>query len=403
MQSFRRKKCLLVGLYFLLALFLREKISAIQQINMHFIFLELSRLSQMNRRRLMMYRRMLSVANPRLNNRRVWVWPRPQHWFQLLLTRRDMDPLWKLHFRVTRPTFVRMREPVSVEKRVAVSLWRFATGNSFKTFGLQFGLGKSTAKTVCCEFENALISRKDQFINFPLTRRHIEEQMNEFIDEYGIPQTVGAIDGCHIEINDPPQNKEDYYNRKQHYSVILQAIVDCSLKFLHVSVGYPGSIHDARVLRLSGLFDLGNNQQILESPSRVINGTEVPPLIVGDSAYPLLKWLIKPYADRGRLSPEERKFNIKLSAMRSVVERAFGMLKLHWRPVYKKVEQKTRTLKKTVIAACFLHDICIVHGHLCDDNAADSSSDSEDDEGQDIRRENSTEVRALKNYVWANL
>ena len=116
-------------------------------------------------------------------------------------------------------------------------------------------------------------SRKDQFINFPLTRRDREEKMNEFIDEYGIPQTVGAIDGCHIEINAPPQNKEDYYNRKQHDSVILQAIVDCSLKFLHVSVGYPGSIHDARVLRLSGLFDLGNNQQILESPSRVINGT----------------------------------------------------------------------------------------------------------------------------------
>ena len=143
----------------------------------------------------------------------------------------------------------------------------------------------------------------------------------------------------------------------------MQVIVDCSLKFLHVSVSYPGSIHDARVLRLSGLFDLVNNQQILESPSRVINGTEVPPLIVGDSAYPLLKWLIKPYADRERLSPEERKFNIKLSAMRSVVERAFGMLKLRWRLVYKKVEQKT--LKKTVIAACILHNICINHGDLC--------------------------------------
>ena len=103
-----------------------------------------------------------------------------------------------------------MREPVSVEKRVAVSLWRFATGNSFKTCGLQFGLGISTAKTVCFEFENALISRKDQFINFPLTRRDREEKMNEFIimDEYGIgPQTVGAIDGCHIEINAPPRIK----------------------------------------------------------------------------------------------------------------------------------------------------------------------------------------------------
>ena len=57
---------------------------------------------------------------------------------------------------------------------------------------------------------------------------------------------------------------------KQHYSVILQAIVDCSLKFLHVSVDDPGNIHNARVLKLSELFDLGNNQQILESPSRVI-------------------------------------------------------------------------------------------------------------------------------------
>ena len=95
---------------------------------------------------------------------------------------------------------------------------------------------------------------------------------------------------------------------------------------------------------------------------------------------------------------------MKLSAMQSVVERAFGMLKLRWRFVYKKVEQKTRTLKKTVIAACVLHNICIDHGDLCDDNAADCSSDSEDDEGQDIRRENGTEVReALKNYVWANL
>lgn len=151
------------------------------------------------------------------------------------------------------------------------------------------------------------------------------------------------------------------------------------------------------------MFDLGNNQQILESPNRVINGTEVPPLIVGDSAYPLLKWLIKPYADRGRLSPEERKFNMKLSAMRSVVERAFGMLKLRWRLVYKKVEQNTRTLKKTVIAACILHNICIDHGDLYD-NIADDSSDSEDGEGQDNRREDGTEVReALKNYVWTNL
>ena len=55
------------------------------------------------------------------------------------------------------------------------------------------------------------------------------------------------------EINAPSENHEDYFNRKQVCSINLQAIVDADLKFIPTSVGYPGSIHDARVLRLSGL------------------------------------------------------------------------------------------------------------------------------------------------------
>ena len=47
---------------------------------------------------------------------------------------------------------------------------------------------------------------------------------------------------------------DDYFNRKQHYSVNLQAIVDAKLTFILATVGYPGSIHNARVLRLSGLW-----------------------------------------------------------------------------------------------------------------------------------------------------
>ncbi|KAL9963199.1 hypothetical protein ACROYT_G032377 [Oculina patagonica] len=214
-----------------------------------------------------------------------------------------------MHFRVTRPTFealcdlvrgdlqkqhTRMRSPVSVEERVGLALWRLAAGDSFKSCGLQFGLGMSTAKTICAEFELSLLRLKDRFIKFPLTRQELKELMDEFEEEYRIPQIVGAIDGCHIEINAPPDNHEDYFNRKQHYSVNLQAVVDCSLKFIHVSFGYPGSIHDARVLRLSGLFDLGENEQILTSPKKIVSGTEIPPLIIGDSAYPLLKWLVKP-------------------------------------------------------------------------------------------------------------
>jgi len=99
--------------------------------------------------------------------------------------------------------------------------------------------------------------------------------MEEFEEMYGIPQIVGAINGCHIEINAPSQSHEDYFKRKQHYSVNLQTIVDANLKFIHATVGYPGSIHDARVLRLSGLYDFAENEQILSSPIRNISGTDI--------------------------------------------------------------------------------------------------------------------------------
>ena len=103
----------------------------------------------------------------------------------------------------------------------------------------------------------------------------------------------------------------------------LQGIVDSNLKFIHVTVGYPGSIHDARVLRLShgDPYELAENEQILSGPTRDINGTEIRPLLAGDSAYPLTNWLVKPCPDRGRLTPDQRKFNVKFSALRSVVER----------------------------------------------------------------------------------
>ena len=227
--------------------------------------------------------------------------------------------------------------------------------------------------------------------------------MDDFEESYRIPQIMGAIDGCHIEINAPPDNHEDYFNRKQHYSVNLQGIVDSNLKFIHVTVGYPGSIHDARVLRLSGLYDLAENEQILSGPTRNINGTDIRPLLAGDSAYPLMNWLVKPYPDRGRLTPDQRKFNVKFSALRSVVERAFGTLKARWRIALKKVEQKPSTLKKTVIAACVLHNICIERGDLYDtDNDSDDSSD-DDNDGR-IGVETGNDIRdALKDYVRDNL
>ncbi len=108
------------------------------------------------------------------------------------------------------------------------------------------------------------------------------------------PNAIGAIDGSHISIKAPQVNHEDYFNRKQNYSISLQGVVDATGKFIDVSTGWPGSIHDARVLRLSTLHLRAENNDILNEPVKPINGVMVRPLLIGDSAYPALPWLVRP-------------------------------------------------------------------------------------------------------------
>lgn len=177
--------------------------------------------------------------------------------------------------------------------------------------------------------------------------------MDTFEEQYKFPQIVGAIDACHIEINMPPENKEDNFNRKQYYNINLQGTVNSRLLFQHVAVGYPGRIHNGRVLRLSGIFDLAENEEILSAPTRMVNGGMLRSMLVGDSAYPLKKWLIKPFSNRGRLSPQKRRFNEKLRAMRSVIERAFGLLKGRWRLLLKMIEQSHFRTAKRDSSMCF--------------------------------------------------
>jgi len=79
----------------------------------------------------------------------------------------------------------------------------------------------------------------------------------------GIIQCVGSIDGCHIPITHPALNHTDYYNRKGWYSVVLQAVVESSYLFRDVCVGWPGSVHDARVFANSGIFTKLTSEKIL--------------------------------------------------------------------------------------------------------------------------------------------
>ena len=86
-------------------------------------------------------------------------------------------------------------------------------------------------------------------------------------------------------------------------------------------------MHDARVFANSALFKKAEDVSILTGHQRMINGCNIPVFLIGDSAYPLKKWLLKKIADNDRITAEQKNFNYQFSRARIVVENAFRRTK----------------------------------------------------------------------------
>ena len=170
----------------------------------------------------------------------------------------------------------------------------------------------------------AIAKRAPQFIKFPETEEELTRNIRLFAEKSPFPQVVGAIDGSHIPLKRVPVNERiEYFSRKRDYSIVVQAVADASFKFLDVGTGFPGSIHDARILRLSKLHREVGQGNWLNGPSKQIGTCEVVPLLVGDSAYPLSKWLMKPFKQTRTLTENQLRYNCALSQARVVIEQAY--------------------------------------------------------------------------------
>lgn len=251
---------------------------------------------------------------------------------------------------------------VPVQKRVAIAIWKLSTGSEYRTISHLFGVGLSTVFNCVQEFCNAVIRvLLPVHITTPDAAK-LREMATFFSNRWRVPQCVGAIDGSHMPIIAPEEYPKDYYNRKGWHSVVLQAVVDGKGLFWDVCVGFPGSVHDARILRQSHLWEILSDGQLLGQTKVTISGCDVGHYLIGDPAYPMQKWLMKPFSDTGRLTPEQHTYNYRLSSARSVVEMAFGRLKGRWRCLLKRNDCKLELSKKMALTCCVLHNICEEHG-----------------------------------------
>ena len=130
---------------------------------------------------------------------------------------------------------------------------------------------------------------------------------------------------------------------------------------------------------MSGLYGRVLGNDILQGPYINWNGVFVGPLIVGDSAYPIFPWLLKPYQNVRNLDPTKVQFNTVLSKIRVIVERALGVLKGRWRCLRKELEILAENVPGAIAACCILHNICIENGEPDPDIYDSDDDDSKDD------------------------
>ena len=223
------------------------------------------------------------------------------------------------------------RPATLVEKKVAASLWRLATGECYRSISITLGMGESSAETYTQLFCDTMFASRSEYIKFP-PLNELRNVVNSFSEKTKIPNVVGAIDGSHIPIKAPTVNKECYFNRKHRYSILLQGVVEPNLKFYDAFAGVPGSVHDARLLRISKFGKKMESFRMLQEPKFTLEeGVELKPIILGDSAYAVKSWLLPPYTRLSRMPPTKKEFNNEHARGREPVERAFGHLKGRWR------------------------------------------------------------------------
>lgn len=336
-------------------------------------------------RRLKRYVQILNLAKldhlervRKRNPRRWWVRPRahPQ-WFK------DETPLWPDDkwvetFRMTKASFYKLvnllephiskqdtpfRAAVPPDERLAIALFRLTTNMYFRNIADQFGRGKATCVQATNEVVTAICKLKNRFIRWP-RGDELRDIINGFDELSNHPMVAGAVDGSHIPVLAPADQREEYYCHKGFYSINLQAVADFRLRFLNVFTGHAGRAHDARVFSASSICRSGHAGTLFDDIHGVFDGVVVKPLLLADAAYPLRSWLMKGYPEDGRLMPAEAEFNTCLNTARNVVERAFGILKARFRCLRKQLDMAIFNVSEVILACCCLHNFCLDQGEV---------------------------------------
>ncbi|CAI5687591.1 unnamed protein product [Oreochromis niloticus] len=225
---------------------------------------------------------------------------------------------------------------------ILVFLFWLASGASYRVVSRVFGMPRSTVHYIVHRVTKEVLAIRYQVIHLPTTPEDLEVVSRGF---------AGLA---------------------RHRAFMKAAVCDHRGRFIDTYVGWPGPVHDSRVLRHSPLY----SQSVYPPPGH---------FILADEGYPCLQRplpLITPYK-RPVQGVGAQRFNSHHSRARSIIEHAFGMMKNRFRAIFLQALEVHHTFVPHVITACaVLHNICLSAGDIVAPEDEPEGDGAEDDEGE---------------------
>ena len=135
-------------------------------------------------------------------------------------------------------------------------------------------------------------------------------------------------------------------------------LVDAYYKFIWIDVGGNGAQSDAQIFNASELSDCLKNGQIGFPDADFLpnDNQNVPYFILGDDAFALRTYLMKPFSHRN-MTIEELICNYRISRGRHIAENGFGILAQRWQILLTTMLHDAATVRLIIETCVCLHNL----------------------------------------------
>jgi hypothetical protein len=154
----------------------------------------------------------------------------------------------------------------------------------------------------------------------------------------------------------PNNAGSSYFNYKHTHSIVLLGICNANYCFTYVDIGAYGR-SDGGIFKDSLIGQkFHNNEMNLPQPRPLTsNGESLPYVLVGDEAFQLINYLLRPYPGKN-LTEQRTIYNYRLSRARRTIENTFGIIVSRWRILKRPIICSVAKSMKIIQAIVCLHN-----------------------------------------------